>query len=89
MPARESISSIHVSFRVLVVAAVLTSGGCASAAHADMPALEKGVAASQRVLDRLEDTIEWNLPLVFREPPACYHGGAFFDQRPCVSISLR
>jgi hypothetical protein len=54
-----------------------------------MPALEKGVAASQRVLDRLEDTIEWNLPLVFREPPACYHGGAFFDQRPCVSISLR
>lgn len=47
--------------------------------HENMPALVTGVAASRRVLDRMEDTIEWNLPLVFREPPACYHGGAFFE----------
>lgn len=47
--------------------------------HETLPALEKGFAARERVLERLEDTIEWNLPLVFREPPACYHGGAFFE----------
>jgi histidinol-phosphate/aromatic aminotransferase/cobyric acid decarboxylase-like protein/GNAT superfamily N-acetyltransferase len=47
--------------------------------HENMPALERAIAASQPVLDRIEDTIKWNLPLVFREPPACYHGGAFFE----------
>jgi histidinol-phosphate/aromatic aminotransferase/cobyric acid decarboxylase-like protein len=41
--------------------------------------IEKSVAARPEVVGRLENVIEWNLPLAFRESPACYHGGAFFE----------
>jgi histidinol-phosphate/aromatic aminotransferase/cobyric acid decarboxylase-like protein/GNAT superfamily N-acetyltransferase len=30
-------------------------------------------------VDRLERTVSWQLPVAFRKPAACFHGGAFFD----------
>jgi histidinol-phosphate/aromatic aminotransferase/cobyric acid decarboxylase-like protein/GNAT superfamily N-acetyltransferase len=47
--------------------------------HEKMAVIEKSVAARPEVVARLENTIEWNLALAFRESPACYHGGAFFE----------
>lgn len=30
-------------------------------------------------LRRLKDHVDWRLPVVFRRPSECYHGGSFFD----------
>ncbi len=77
---RNEVLSLYIGVGMRTVGEQVRSGNVVyHLLHENMPALATGLAASQQVLDRMEDTIEWNLPLVFREPPACYHGGAFFE----------
>ncbi len=37
------------------------------------------IAPRQRIVDRLEHAVRWQLPVPFAGAPACYHGGAFFE----------
>jgi histidinol-phosphate/aromatic aminotransferase/cobyric acid decarboxylase-like protein len=32
-----------------------------------------------RILDRSEPRLDWRLPISFRNPASCFHGGAFFE----------
>jgi histidinol-phosphate/aromatic aminotransferase/cobyric acid decarboxylase-like protein/GNAT superfamily N-acetyltransferase len=35
-------------------------------------------SAHRAILERLEEKTAWGLPMPFRQPAACFHGGAFF-----------
>lgn len=37
------------------------------------------IDASFSSLGKLKRFVDWNLPMLFDKPTACYHGGAFFD----------
>ena len=37
------------------------------------------IAPRQRIVNRLEHSVKWDLPVSFAGAPACYHGGAFFE----------
>jgi histidinol-phosphate/aromatic aminotransferase/cobyric acid decarboxylase-like protein len=37
------------------------------------------IAPRQRIVDRLEHSVRWQLPIRYAATPACYHGGAFFE----------
>jgi histidinol-phosphate/aromatic aminotransferase/cobyric acid decarboxylase-like protein/GNAT superfamily N-acetyltransferase len=41
--------------------------------------LRRRVAGFARLLARLERNVDWRLPLPFRGPMRCHHGGAFFE----------
>ena len=46
---------------------------------ATIGALRAGAERHRTLLDRLERDVDWRLPVPFDAPPACYHGGAFFE----------
>jgi histidinol-phosphate/aromatic aminotransferase/cobyric acid decarboxylase-like protein/GNAT superfamily N-acetyltransferase len=46
--------------------------------QADTRALRERINSFGGVLDRLESRTEWQLNFPFRQPAACFHGGAFF-----------
>ncbi|MCI0651200.1 MAG: histidinol-phosphate aminotransferase family protein [Planctomycetes bacterium] len=47
--------------------------------HAEVGALREASDARPELLARLEARTDWELPLSFRKPAACFHGGAFFE----------
>ena len=47
--------------------------------EAPTDAVRAAIAPRQRIVDRLEQDVRWELPVPFMGAPACYHGGAFFD----------
>ena len=46
---------------------------------ATVGALRAGAERHRALLDRFERDVDWRLPMPFDAPPACYHGGAFFE----------
>lgn len=47
--------------------------------HATVPGLRQNCDARPGLLARLEERTNWQLPIAFRKPAACFHGGAFFE----------
>jgi histidinol-phosphate/aromatic aminotransferase/cobyric acid decarboxylase-like protein/N-acyl-L-homoserine lactone synthetase len=47
--------------------------------HSSTDELGAAAAAQSAFVDRLERQVRWDLPMPFRKPAACFHGGAFFD----------
>ena len=45
----------------------------------DVAAMSLQLQRVEARLQRLQDQIDWDLPMAFPRPAACYHGGAFFD----------
>lgn len=47
--------------------------------HSSTEDLGAAAAAQSAFVNRLEHQVQWDLPMPFRKPAACFHGGAFFD----------
>ena len=47
--------------------------------HATVAELNANLPKFQALLERAESHHQWALPMSFRKPAACFHGGAFFD----------
>lgn len=56
-----------------------TSGVEYELISATVAAVAERLRAFARRIDQLEHHLEWQLPIAFHAPAACYHGGAFFD----------
>lgn len=48
-------------------------------AEVDALAEHTGQADFSRILERSEPGLDWRLPIAFRSPARCFHGGAFFE----------
>ena len=46
--------------------------------HAEVAAIRATANRKAKLLDRIEDTVDWQLQVPLRKPAACFHGGAFF-----------
>jgi len=47
--------------------------------HASVEELRARCGSFSGLLTRLEERTDWQLPFTFRQPAACFHGGAFFS----------
>jgi hypothetical protein len=47
--------------------------------HAGVAELSGRVSRYRGLLRRIERAVEWDLDFPLRRPPACFHGGAFFE----------
>ena len=41
--------------------------------------VRSAIAQRQRIVDRIERDVQWQMPVSFAGTPSCYHGGAFFE----------
>jgi histidinol-phosphate/aromatic aminotransferase/cobyric acid decarboxylase-like protein len=46
--------------------------------HADIGSLRAKVEQFSGLLTRIQEKTDWRLGITFQQPPACFHGGAFF-----------
>lgn len=46
--------------------------------QATVGALREELDRREKLVDRIERTVEWDLQMPLRKPAACFHGGAFF-----------
>jgi histidinol-phosphate/aromatic aminotransferase/cobyric acid decarboxylase-like protein/GNAT superfamily N-acetyltransferase len=76
---RREVLSLYRAAGLLSTGLQVQSGRvCYELLHAPVDAIRAAAGGFAKLLDELEQAVDWQLGFSFRRPAACFHGGAFF-----------